>query len=291
MTSIKDVPYQNIKSFLINNKVSLSKNEQDNYNTVFKMISNDNNYIYSDIIIDWIVAYNLNGKKFRNYSRGEIDIMSDEQLNRLDKNLGIDESNNRKQSVINVLKFLKKLDSKIVMKDIDNIIFQTLDEQRILSSNYKEMVTIFRNNKTLRKFIYDNLPYIIETKSYNEDYGGYMFDNNFDKTGKISDLVVGLLKLNEIILAKEVLKVSSEVLTDDDRFYFIQELHENIIPSGDEKLIEKYLILLPYIRELFPEGAYDDAAILDLFSNFLPNDFNKRIPKTYYPILYRIDQR
>lgn len=261
MTSINDVPYDDIEKFLIINDVELISKDQD-YNKAFKMISNDKNYIYPDIIVDWIAAYNLNGKRFRNYSRGEIDLLSKNELTRLAKNLGVGDSNNHKQSVINVLKFLKKLDSKLIMKDIDEQIFQTLDEQRILTTNLVDIIEIFRKNKTLRKFIYDNMRTILFLKKPLKK--GELFAWQAVET--MSKFVVELVKMNEMVLAKEALRLLNELIThEDNRVNLNSYLNHKLTKDNNVKLMEAYFKLLPYLEELFPNESFEDDTILELF--------------------------
>lgn len=180
MTSITDVPYEDIKLFLTKNNVRISSNEKNNYDTVLKMIKAGKGTNHPDSLIDWIIAYNLLNDKIHvnRYSVTEINLANERELQELGELLGVSDSVDIKQSVLNILRYLKKLDNILFNKDIDSYIFslaQSIDEQKILSADYSEIIEIFRKNKTLRKFIHDNMEKI-------------MFDYTFDGADPESSL-------------------------------------------------------------------------------------------------------
>src|SRR5579885_1559796 len=111
MTSIADVPIADIKDFLMKNRIKIDTNEKDIYDSAFNLILKGKGIGYSNNLIDWIIARNLlgEGKNVDYYTRGEIDLMSKKELEDLAKYLEINESNNIKQSVLNVLNYLHKL--------------------------------------------------------------------------------------------------------------------------------------------------------------------------------------
>lgn len=246
MTSIGDVPYEDIKLFLKRNNIRISSNEKNNYNEVFKIIKAGKGQDYPDSLIDWIIAYNLlTGKIHVNrYSVADINLANKRELNELAESLGIFDSNDNKQSVLNVLRYLKKLDSGIVNKDIDSYVFslmQNIDEQKILSSSYQDIIKLFQKNKTLRKFIYDNMRRIIFPDHPIYD-GQLLLNGSLDI---ITEFIVDLMKMKEIILVKEVLKQINDLLNDQDqRSDFISDLHFSILYTNDDKIIEDYFRLL-----------------------------------------------
>lgn len=273
MTSIIDVPLEDIKSFLKNNNIKIFVKDKDDYAKAFDLIVNGKGVGYPDSIIDWIIAHNLanSDKEIKHYTRGEIDLMNDKELQKLADSLEIYDSPNVKQSVINVLKYLHKLDISIVHPDIDPYIFRTLeelDERKILSSGYNDIIKIFSKNKLLRKFIHDNMEQIIKINAYDEDYGGYNISTNENVgEGDLVNFIVDLMKMKEITLAKEALKISNNLLTDDNRFYLVADINSGIMHSGDEQLIENYFKLRPYIRELYPEEYIDDEGIIEAYED------------------------
>lgn len=201
MTDITDIPYDDIISFLTSNNVKLYKNKNDNYDTVFDIIQQRKYDNYPDSIIDWIIAYNLynEDRDIPHYTRGEINLMNKEELDQLALSLDIFEGNNIKQSITNVLKYLHKLDSKIIHSDIDPLILKLVDEQRILEGNFDDTTEIFKNNRSLRKFIYDNMENIIRN---NVDF------LSVEDLMKLNRFIVSFDKLNEFALSKETIKIS-----------------------------------------------------------------------------------
>lgn len=255
MTSITDIPYEDIKVFLTKNNIRLSLNESNNYNTAFKMIKQDKNYIYPDSVYDWIIAYNFRDK-IDVYTKGMINSLSEEELNNLAKQLGIFDSNDLKYSVINVLGYLHKYDKSFVHSDLDQNIFQMVDEQRILSSDYKEIIKNFKRNKTLRLFLLNNMRKII-IERYKDVDGLLLF-------------IVDLLGLEEIILAEEALKISNNLITDqEERNNIMSFLYYRVIESKNVMVIENYFKLLQYIRQLYGRAVFGNFQILQLLDIYL----------------------
>lgn len=263
MTSITDVPLEDIKLFLTKNNVKVPTSNKSIYDTAFNLIIEGKANYYPDSLVDWIIAYNLSneGRNIRTYTRGEINLMNDEELLDLANFLDIYESNNLKQSVINVLRYLKKLDTGIVHPDIDVNILQLIDEQRILTGSYETIIKIFSKNKSLRNFIYDNMEQIIKNNTFEEDY------ISTSAIEELVDFIIELMKMKEITLSKEALRISESLLTDEDnRIDFISSLNGRLASSNEEHLLEDYFKLLPYLNNLFPNEPYD-IIILELFDD------------------------
>lgn len=272
MVSITDVPIKDIILFLKNNKIKLSVNDKDNYDKALNLVIKGKGINYPDSLIDWIIAYNLSneGKHIRIYTRGEIDLMNDKELLDLANFLEIYEINNLKQSIINVLKYLKKLAIGIVHPDIDLNILQTLralSEKEILSSNYEDIIKIFQKNKSLRKFIYDNIATIIMNNTSDNDY----FSGS--EIVKLAHFIIDLMKMKEITLTKEVLRVARYLIKDhDNRTDFMSYLYNYILIISNTNLIENYFKLLPYLRDLYPGEALDDDLIIITFEEDIDYD-------------------
>lgn len=285
MTSITNIPIKVIESFLKSNGVKIPINDKEIYQVAYNLIINQSDYYYPDIIIDWIIAHNLynENRKIRTYSRGEIDVMSEKEVTKLAEKLEIFESPNLKQSIINVLKFLKKLETRIINPDIDSLIFQTLDEleqQKILNSDYKGIIEIFQKNKGLRKFIYDNLNKIIEKNSLNFKDLTYI-----KHIRPLINFIIKLMKIKEIALVKEILKIISKLLTNENiRSDIIPSLSFRIIYNNDEESIEDFFRLLPYINNLFPEMNSDEI-ITDVFNRVLYDSSSRKYNDTMISFL------
>lgn len=104
MTSITDVPIDDIKLFLFRNMIKIPVKDKDIYDTAFNLIIERKGNNHPDSLVDWIIAYNLFNEKrqINRYAREEIDFLSQQELKNLAESLDIFESNDIKQSIINV---------------------------------------------------------------------------------------------------------------------------------------------------------------------------------------------
>jgi hypothetical protein len=116
MTSIYDIDFADINSFLTDNDIVIPKNKIKAYQLAQEGIVSGLFQNYSDIIIDWIIAHNLYNDKIelKTYKLSEINNMSDSRLKGLymllSNNEEIPDKVTMKKSIINILKFLHKLD-------------------------------------------------------------------------------------------------------------------------------------------------------------------------------------
>ena len=131
MTSIYDVPYEDISMFLIANNEDFS-NEGEAYNTALALLKDKNAIGHTTSIIEWMMAHNLliNKVNIASYTVGEIDNMSQKEIDRLAKLLTM--KGNNRQNIKNILKFLNKLYySKSNISVEDDILKNKLNELQI----------------------------------------------------------------------------------------------------------------------------------------------------------------
>jgi hypothetical protein len=221
MTSIYHIPFEDIKIFLKANNKSF-KNNTDAYNITLKLLKNKNIIGHTVKIVEWMIAYNLliNKINIPKYNIYEIDFASKDEINELSNSLNIKENN------INTLKYILrcvgKLEERIAfLPEINNVIiekYQKLFELDILSSNLCDIIKIFKDNRFLRKFIYDNIKYIID-KNKLQKTNRYYIDY------QASDFIFELAELKEIFLAKRVFALyrvlphEGEAILSCSRFY------------------------------------------------------------------------
>jgi len=172
MTSIRDIPYEDIKVFLnANDEIFGYKNEA--YDLAFKLLNNPRSKGHTTSIIEWMMAYNLlqNNVKIPMYTIYDIDNMPQEEINQLSKLLKM--KRNNRENIKNILRFLHKLDEKIIIDpDISSNIFSMLNELELqdlqnlhlAELRYNDIINLLktnRNKKLTRDFISNNLDRII----------------------------------------------------------------------------------------------------------------------------------
>jgi hypothetical protein len=168
MTSIYDIPYEDIKKFLdANNKNFVNK--EDAYNKTLILLKDKKSVGHTISIIEWMIAHNLLIKKVNipNYTIGEIDNMSQIEIDKLAKLLTM--SGNNKNNIKNILKYLHKLNDIELISDIKTDILniltrselQDIDIENLDYESILNLLKTHRNKKEIRKFLYDNMEKII----------------------------------------------------------------------------------------------------------------------------------
>ncbi len=189
MTSIYDIPYNDIKIFLLANNINF-KNKDEAYDIAKNLLSNKQSKGHTTSIIEWIMAHNLliNKINIPSYTVIEIDDMSQDDINELSKLLNM--KGNNINNIKNILRYLHKL-YLLPLPELNEIISSNLAELEIGEINvsklkYKNVINLLkthRNKKDIRKFIYNNLDKIIiynslyidfDDNDYNYDY---LFNN------------------------------------------------------------------------------------------------------------------
>ena len=117
MTSIYDVPYEDIKKFLLANNRSF-KNKDDAYNEALVLLKDKRAKGHTISIIEWLIAHNLLISKVNipNYTIDEIDNMSQDQIDELAKLLTM--KGNNRNNIKNILRYLRKISNLELVSDI-----------------------------------------------------------------------------------------------------------------------------------------------------------------------------
>jgi len=253
MTSIYDIPYEDIKIFLeANNKIS----ENDAYNETINLLKDKKAKGHTTSIIEWMMAYNLliNKVNIPYYTISDIDNMSQIEINDLAKLLNM--KGNNRNNIKNILRYLHKLqdEREFLLPELNNFILNTLTQLEtqdidIYNLNFNDVINLLkthRNKNAIRKFISDNIEKIIVYKSLEFD---------------ISEILKGI--------SYEQLK---EPLVDIFNYILIRtDFHNKNITI---EIIKDYkLELLKY---------YDDKEINDFIKNIEKN--NEKNNETEYGI-------
>jgi hypothetical protein len=178
MSSIYDIPYKDIKKFLLANRESF-KNKNDAYDIALDLLKDKETVGHTTSIIEWIIAHNLLIKKvdIPNYTIEEINNMTQTEINKLAKKLTM--TGNNINNIKNILRYLHKLDErKSLLPEIENIIFDTLaqlelkdiDVFKLNAYDVIDLLKNHRNKKIIREFIYDNMQNILSYNFLNTDF-------------------------------------------------------------------------------------------------------------------------
>lgn len=135
MSSIRDIVFVDIISFLWNNDIIIPKEKDEAYDIALELILYNNDIVYTDVIIDWMKAYNLllNKVYVPNYSINQINELSDKKLNNLIALLDTDGID----SVINILLFMHKiisLDKDSIFEVMKNSNISTIENMCLAST-------------------------------------------------------------------------------------------------------------------------------------------------------------
>jgi len=231
MTSIHDVPYEDITIFLkANNKTF--KNENDAYDKALILLKDKKAVGHTMSIIEWMIAHNLLKRKIdiAHYTTRKINKMSQSQIDGLAVLLTM-QGNNR-ENIKNILRYLHKLDKLDILLP-DNI---------------------------PRDVIFNDTIIVMELVDFYEDYPDagsltqYLQVNH--KLG---------VDLDEIIYPDKELNILFQIGKDDDNFIQIKANSKEGFTAGQilfefTKYVDKY-IRRRYVYDTF-DGLIDIVAIL-----------------------------
>lgn len=111
MTSIYDIPIEDVKLFLRGNNVDVPETDKLVYREARNLMKNTKLLFYPPSVLEWIVAHNLivTKVKISNYTEEEILNLPQNELNLLAKSLTM--RTNDRYNVIKILYYMGKLSS------------------------------------------------------------------------------------------------------------------------------------------------------------------------------------
>jgi hypothetical protein len=197
MTSITDIKFDDIKEFLIQNNIKIPSSKQETYNLAKDLILNNKAEFYSDSVIDWIIAYNfiLSNKNIATYSLQQINSLSAKELTKLAKKLGSDD--NKKQSIINVLTYLHKINKFGLLTD--DIKFAELLPRLELEDFLSFCATDIKHRRLCD----------------NDNFWQYLWDKHYGEEKLINDSYK-----ENFILAYQIEKLNKFLISKDDYFFY-----------------------------------------------------------------------
>jgi len=168
MTSIYDIPYEDIRKFLSSNNKNLV-NEDDSYDETRFLLKDKNAKGHTTNIIEWMIAHNLIVNKviIPYYTVDDIDNMSQSEINKLAKKLTM--KGNNRNNIKNILRYLHKLEDISLLPEIKDLILNNLTQLELQNINIYdlnfddviELLKTHRNKIAIRKLISNNLDKII----------------------------------------------------------------------------------------------------------------------------------
>lgn len=161
MTDIKDICHDDIKQFLLLNKIKVS-NDEDNYNNAFKLMKNPIAIIEPISILEWMMAYNLMIKNLiiPEFTINNLMDLSIIERNFLARKLGM--SSNNINNIINILNYLHKIilvvgELKIPKnKNIYDIFPKEIWIKLLLDLNCRDIDQISEQSNQLKDIIIEN---------------------------------------------------------------------------------------------------------------------------------------
>ena len=192
MTSIYDIPYEDIATFLLANNINTNnfKDENEVYNIVRNLFKDKNAKGHTTSIIEWMIAYNLLITKVNipNYTVYEIDKMSQNEIDQLAKLLTLE--GNNVENIKNILRYLHKLDETVNIggggdltvagEAIYNIILGNMSNKTINRMNINKYTKLSLDDQ---KFWRDRLYNIFNLKTNVKNFD-YRFAVKFLDNGK-----------------------------------------------------------------------------------------------------------
>ena len=222
MTSIYNIPYEDIEEFLVANN-EIYDDENDAYNKSLELLKNKNAKGHTTKIVEWMIAHNLLLRKIDipNYSIYQIDNMSQNEIDNLAKLLTM--KGNNKNNIVNILRHLHKLKNEILLPEINNIILSNLyqlEANLINSKNlyFNDVIHILKTHidkALVRRLIYDNMKNIILYNLLNIDI------ERLDDLFYIESLLYKPYEISEFIILKLIQDNDKRLLKN----YIYKQIH------------------------------------------------------------------
>ena len=227
MTSIRQIPYDDIELFLLTNNIDLSSDVNVNYNIAKRLVKNSKTKFEISSVVEWMIAHNLIVLKANipTYRKSDILEMSDQEIKKLARSLTM--KSNNIDHILNILRYLGKLNEytnifsgnpfnkfsentdilyeTLKDSDIDDIINFCVSSNKINKScTSSKIVSLIRyklqefNNIDLSKFTLKELILFSKIVKFNE-YATIYYDAVIMELNKIKYNFMEVDKIGNII--------------------------------------------------------------------------------------------
>ena len=284
MTSIRDIPLEDIKNFLSENKVGIPKNIDNAYKTAFDLMKIGQAKFYPDNIITWVMAYNLikSKKNIPMYNKSTVISLSKQDVDKLASSLGMKSDN--MDAILSILTYVNKLNDDTINRGL----LPSLEIKMLEVMNLETLLKTFKTNKqAFRPLVYKALPEIINNYYYQED-----LPKNTNRRLDYYDLyqfTSDLFDLKEYILVKKILELSYP----KDNIYSV--LLSNTL--GNQEELEIYFKMAPENYD-WDSSGFDEVFEYNMeslasdgadFNEYFSTAFNAAInTKNQYVLKYLI---
>jgi len=122
MTDIYDIPLDDVKKFLLINKIKIPNLENAIYDRAFELMTNKNTIFQPNSILEWSIAYNALGRKviIHDYTVAQTKRFYDAELQRLERILDMETIDHN--HIINILKYMHKIKEDMKFEEYWNYI-------------------------------------------------------------------------------------------------------------------------------------------------------------------------
>jgi hypothetical protein len=139
MANIHDISFEDIELFLAGNNLSVPKNIDDVYNKAFNLFKKGNMEFYPDSVVEWMMAYNVIQSKIKiqTYKKSYILSLSRKDIRELASLLGM--KNDNIDHILNILRFLHKLDDDSKDLKKEKLIFDPFKSYREIQNTIQNV--------------------------------------------------------------------------------------------------------------------------------------------------------
>ena len=256
MTSITDIPIDDVELFLSSNGFTITDNP---YEQIWSLINKNIEYdFYPDSVIDWMIAYNLHQRnvKIQKYKRSEILSMDNMELHKLDKLLRLNNVN--KDQILNILHYLHKLDEEVnVIQHLpEELIVRTLENLSI-----DEIEPYCKSSKQIKQACHSQLGFDLIRARFGDDT---LDTHNFT--------------FDELLFYSKVLPFKKKIPFKKNRSFDITGhvlyLHNNKLLSFDGSIVDEIID-----KHNINQFAFYGVGVIILLTNtgeLISYDINKK---------------
>jgi len=155
MSSLRDIPFEDILVFLDKNNIGVPQNEDEIYDIVWDLIQDDKHTIFTEAIVNWMKAYNSLSLNLPHY----YEPLSDEQIKELKEIFDVDNVDDILDILFYANKLVTNFDLLKLPKDIINEVISNMNINEIenICNTSNDMKRLCQN-KDVKNIIIEKLP-------------------------------------------------------------------------------------------------------------------------------------
>jgi hypothetical protein len=284
MTSIYDIPYEDIKFFISNNNVIIPSDKNSAYKLALSLIEDPNSKGHTRSIVEWIIAYNLiqNNVDIPTYTINEIDNIDEKEINKLARMLTM--KTNNVSSIKNILNYMGKLilfPTKI--NEIDYQLLMNMDTKTLNKLETDKYTKLLLNDQNFWKERLFNRLGLKVKDDFNFDYKfavKFLDNGESFEVNNLKAMDKGLKQIVKLLLDNDVVdRIKPDFVMDD--------LKLNIFILGDLKHYPYYQFIDNIIGEINKNN--DNPITIQYFDKIVFTDSILNIRIEGYPSISSIN--